>query len=187
MLLEILQYFLFLHGMSQSRTTVWGTPIQNRDYSCLGSDRVMTINYRKCMYSFTIWLFQIISIPSKVFLFSSVRPRDFDGMLGTGLPMSMYTTKTTIDMWRFNIPQLKEFLTFSVNDRYQLNYFICIKDFNCIDNYFFKIKIVFFLYLWLSASSKENDLPLCMRVGQGNRNYSAILATLLITSYALGV
>jgi hypothetical protein len=31
---------------------------------------------------------------------------------------------------RFNVPQLKEFLTFSVNDRYQLNYFICIKDFN---------------------------------------------------------
>jgi hypothetical protein len=41
------------------------------------------------------------------FLFSSARPRDFDGMLGTGLPMSMYTTKTTIDMWRFNIPQLR--------------------------------------------------------------------------------
>jgi len=52
-------------------------------------------------------------------------------MSGTGLPVSMYTTKTPIDMWRFNVPQLKEFLTFfSVNDRYQLNYFICIKDFN---------------------------------------------------------
>jgi hypothetical protein len=54
----------------------------------------------------------------------SARPHDFDGMLGTGLPVSMYTTKTPIDMWRFNIPQLKEFLflAFSVNDRYQLNY-----------------------------------------------------------------
>jgi hypothetical protein len=31
---------------------------------------------------------------------------------------------------RFNVPQLKEFLAFSVKDRYQLNYFICIKDFN---------------------------------------------------------
>ena len=66
----------------------------------------------------------------KSLLFLSVRPRDFDGMLGTGLPLSMYTTKTTIDMWRFNIPQLREFLTFSVKDRYQLNYFICIKEFN---------------------------------------------------------
>ena len=42
----------------------------------------------------------------------------------------MYTTKTPIDKCRFNVTQLKEFLTFSVKDRYQLNYFICIKDFN---------------------------------------------------------
>ena len=47
-------------------------------------------------------------------------------MLGTGLPLSMYATKTPID----NVNQLKEFFTFSVKDRYQLNYFICIKDFN---------------------------------------------------------
>ena len=63
-------------------------------------------------------------------LFSSAKPRDFDGMLGTGLPVSMYTTKTPIDKCRFNVTQLKEFFTFSVKDRYQLNYFICIKDFN---------------------------------------------------------
>ena len=73
-------------------------------------------------------LFRVISIPSKVFLFLSSRPRDFDRMLGIGLQLSMYTTKPPIDMWRFNVPQLKEFLTFSVEDIYQLNYFICIKD-----------------------------------------------------------
>ena len=71
-----------------------------------------------------IRLFRIISIPSKGLLFSSARPHDFDGMLGTGLPVSMYT------MHRFNISELKEFLAFSVKDKYQLNYFICIKDFN---------------------------------------------------------
>ena len=87
------------------------------------------------------------------FLFSSAKPRDFDGMLGTGLPVSMYTTKTAIDKCRFNVTQLKEFFTFSVKDRYQLNYFNCIKD-----NYFFKIKFVLFLYLLLSASWKEYDL-----------------------------
>ena len=59
-------------------------------------------------------------------------------------------------------PQLKKILTFSVKDRYQLNYFICIKDFNAETKYFIKIKLVFFLYLRLSASSKENDLPLCI-------------------------
>ena len=64
----------------------------------------------------------------KIFLLSSVRSRDVDGMLSIGLPVSMYTTKTPIDMWRFDVPQLKEFFAFSVKDRYQLNYFICIKD-----------------------------------------------------------
>jgi hypothetical protein len=37
----------------------------------------------------------------KNFLFSSAKPRDFDGMLGIGLPVSMYTTKTPIDKCRF--------------------------------------------------------------------------------------
>ena len=65
----------------------------------------------------------------KSFLFSTARSRDFDGMLGTRLPVSMYTTKIPIDMWRFNVPQLKKFLALSVKDRYHLNCFICIKDF----------------------------------------------------------
>ena len=30
-------------------------------------------------------------------------------------------------MWRFKVPQLKEFLTFSVKDRYQLNYLFVSK------------------------------------------------------------
>jgi branched-subunit amino acid transport protein AzlD len=64
------------------------------------------------------------------FLFSSTKPYDFYGMLGTGLPVSMYTTKTPIDKCCFNITWLKEFFTLTVKDRYQLNYFICIKDFN---------------------------------------------------------
>jgi hypothetical protein len=58
----------------------------------------------------------------KSLLFSSARPRDLDGMLCTGLPVWMYKMKTPIDMWRFNVHQLKEFLTFSAKDRYQLKY-----------------------------------------------------------------
>jgi hypothetical protein len=46
---------------------------------------------------------------NKRFLFSSAKPRDVDGMLGTELPVSMYTTKTPIDKWRFNVTQLKGF------------------------------------------------------------------------------
>ena len=62
----------------------------------------------------------------------------------------MYTTKTPIDKSRFIVTQLKEFFTFSVKDRYQLNYLYINAD-----NYFLKIKFVLFLYLLLSASWKE--------------------------------
>jgi hypothetical protein len=40
--------------------------------------------------------------------------------------------------------------------------FYLYQRFQCRDKYFFKIKFVFFLYLRLSASSKENNLPLCI-------------------------
>jgi hypothetical protein len=43
---------------------------------------------------------------------------------------------------------------------YQLSYFICIKDFNAETITSLKLNLFFFLYLRLSASSKENDLPL---------------------------
>ena len=39
----------------------------------------------------------------KILLFSSARLRDFDGLIGIELPVSMYTTKTSIDMCRFNV------------------------------------------------------------------------------------
>ena len=38
-----------------------------------------------------------------ILLFSSARSRDFDGTPCTELPVSMYTTKTPIDMCRFNV------------------------------------------------------------------------------------
>ena len=97
----------------------------------------------------------------KCLLFSSARPRDFDGILGTGLPVSMYTTKTPIDMRHFNFPQLKEFLAFSVKDRYQLNYFIYIKDFNAETITSLKLNLFSFFRLYLlllSASWKESGL-----------------------------
>jgi hypothetical protein len=41
-------------------------------------------------------------------------------------------------------PQLKKILTFSVKDRYQLNYFICIKDFNAETNTSLKLNLFSF-------------------------------------------
>jgi hypothetical protein len=58
--------------------------------------------------------------------------------------------------------QLKKILTFSVKDRYQLNYFICIIDFNKETITSLKLHLFFFLYLRLSAPSNENDLSLCI-------------------------
>jgi hypothetical protein len=66
----------------------------------------------------------------KNFLFSSAKPCDFDGMLGTGLLVPMYTTKTLSDKCRFNVTQLKEFFTFSVRGRYHI-----IKEFKTFWDY----------------------------------------------------
>jgi hypothetical protein len=57
----------------------------------------------------------------------------------------------------------------------------------CRDNYFFKIKFVFFLYLRLSASWKENDLPLCIyfwyQTDSGVPNTSIYSAVSLASPY----
>ena len=91
----------------------------------------------------------------KNFLFSSAKPRDFDGMLGTGLPVSMYTTKTPIDKCRFNVTK---FFCIFCKRQISIKLFYLYQRFQCTDNYFFKIKFDLFLYLLLSASRKENDL-----------------------------
>ena len=99
----------------------------------------------------------------KIWLFSSARSRDFDGLIGTELPVSMYTTETPIDMCRFNVRSstLKN-LNIFCKRQISIKLFYLYQRFQCRDKYFFKIKFVFFLYLRLSASSKENDLPLCI-------------------------
>ena len=112
----------------------------------------------------------------KSLLFSSARSHDFDGMLGTQLPVSMYTTKSPIDMQRFNVTQLKEFLAFSVKDRYQLNYFICIKDFNA-DNYFFKIKFV--LFTAACQHRKRKTIYFCYQTDSGVLNTCVLLSRFL--------
>jgi hypothetical protein len=75
----------------------------------------------------------------KFLLFSSARSRDFNGTPGTELPVSMYTTKTPIDMCLLTFdPQL------NAKDRYQLNYFICIKGFNAETNTSLKLNLFSF-------------------------------------------
>ena len=90
----------------------------------------------------------------KFFLFSSARSRDFDGLIGIELPVSMYTTKTPIDMCRFNVRSstLKNLNIFCKRE-ISIKLFYLYQRLQCRDKYFFKIKFVFFLYLRLSASS----------------------------------
>jgi hypothetical protein len=47
-------------------------------------------------------------------------------------------------------PQLKKILEFSVKDRYQLNYFICIEDFNEETNTSLKLNLFFSLFAAVS-------------------------------------
>jgi hypothetical protein len=97
----------------------------------------------------------------KILLFSSARSRDFDGLIGIELPMSMYTTKTPIDLCRFNVrSSIWKNLNIFCKRQISIKLFYLYQRLQCRDNYFFKIKFVFFLYLRLSASWKENDLPL---------------------------
>ena len=117
----------------------------------------------KCVDTIRLWLFRIISIPSKFCYFRL--PDHVISMECKALDFRCQCTQQKLQsicaVLTFD-PQLKKILTFSVKDRSQLNYFVCNQRLQCRDNYFFKIKFVFFLYLRLSASWKENDLPLCI-------------------------
>ena len=93
----------------------------------------------------------------KILLFSSARSRDFDGTPGTELPVLMYTTKTPIDLRRFSVRSstLKNVNIFCKR-QISIKLFYLYQRLQCRDKCFFKIKFVFFLYLRLSALSKEN-------------------------------
>ena len=81
-------------------------------------------------------------------LFSSARSRDFDGMLGTGLPVSMYTTKTPINMCRFNVRSstLKN-LSIFCKRQISIKLFYLYQRLQCRDKYFFTIKYLFSFFI----------------------------------------
>jgi hypothetical protein len=116
----------------------------------------------------------------KILLFSSARSRDFDAMLSAQLPVSMYTTKIPIDMCRFNVRSstLKNLNIFCERQ-------ISIKLFYLYQRF----QLVFFLYLRLSASSKENDLPICIyfwyQTDSGVLNTSIYSAVSLASIYCI--
>ena len=103
-----------------------------------------------------IRLFRIIFIPSKFCYFC---PLDYViSMECTALNFRCQCTQQKLQsicaVLTFD-HQLKKILSFSVKDRYQLSYFICIKD-NAETIASLKLNL---FSLLLSASWKENDLP----------------------------
>jgi hypothetical protein len=93
----------------------------------------------------SIRLLQIISIPSK---FCYFRPPDHVlSMECKALDFRCQCTQQKLQsicaVLTFD-PQLKKILTFSLKDRYQLNYFICIKDFNAETNTSLKLNLFSF-------------------------------------------
>ena len=92
----------------------------------------------------------------KILLFSSARSRDFDGLIDIELRCQCTQQKlqSICAVLTFD-PQLKKILTFSVR-QISIKLFYLYQRLQCRDNYFLKIKFVFFLYLLLSASWKEN-------------------------------
>jgi hypothetical protein len=72
------------------------------NWSCIVSIlSYMTNNMALIMYPKTVVSNHFHSV--KILLFSSARSRDFDELIGIELPVSMYTTKTPIDLCRFNV------------------------------------------------------------------------------------
>jgi hypothetical protein len=78
----------------------------------------------------------------KNFLFLSAKPHDFDGMLGTGLLCTQRKHQSTSAV--LMLLNLKNFFIFSVKDRYQLNYFICVKDVNAQTITSLKLNLFYF-------------------------------------------
>jgi hypothetical protein len=92
-----------------------------------------------------------------ILLFSSTRSRDFDGLIGIELSVSMYTTKTPIDLCRFNVrSSTLNNLNIFCKRQISIKLFYLYQRLQCRDKYFFKIKLVFFLYfmnVWVLIKS----------------------------------
>jgi hypothetical protein len=84
-------------------------------------------------------------------------------------------------------PQLKKILTFSVKDRYQSTYFICIKDFNAETIISLKLNLFSFFICGCQHHQRINDLPLCIyfwyQTDSGVPNTSIYSAVSLASPY----
>ena len=93
------------------------------------------------------------------FVISSARSRDFDGMYSTSGVSTWQKLQSICAVLTFDL-QLKKIFNIFCKRQILIKLFYLYQRLEYRENYFFKIKFVFFLNLLLSASWKENDLPL---------------------------
>jgi hypothetical protein len=105
--------------------------------------------------SMTIRLFRIISSPST---FSYFRPPDH--VIWMDCKALDFRYQCTQQKFQSICPVLAFDRELFYERQISIKLFYLHQRLQCIDNCFFKIKFVFFLFLLLSASWKENDLPL---------------------------
>ena len=110
----------------------------------------------------TIWLFRIITIPSK---FCYFRPPDL--VISIELLALNFRCQCTQQKLQSICAvlmfdrQLKKILAFSVKDRYQLNYFICIKDFNAETIISLKLNL---LSLFICCCQHHERITICLYI-----------------------
>jgi hypothetical protein len=109
----------------------WAPPLVVNPYFLRSGDIIDPCRWAWYLRFQRIQLFRIISILSK---FCCFRPPDHViSMACKTLDFRCQCTQQKLQsicaVLTFD-PQLKKILVFSVKDRYQLNYFLCIKDFN---------------------------------------------------------
>ena len=164
------------------RWTAWTTTVL---HSALTTQDTDPKDYEVFICERSIRLFRIISIPSK---FCYFRPPDH--MISMELLALNFRCQCTQQKLQsicailmFD-PQLKKKFC---KRQISIKLFYLYQRLQCRDKYFFKIKFVFFFYLRRSASSKENDLPLCIyfwyQTDSGVQNVSFYSAVSLASSY----
>ena len=154
----------------------------------------VTLIWQSCLH-FTYWITirwfsrtsntVVLNIFHSVnnFLFSSAKPHHFVGMLGIGLPVSMYTTKTPIDKCRFNVTQI--FYIFCKR-QISIKLFYLYQRFQYTDNYFFKITFVFIsLFTAVSIMKGKQSVLIyfCCQIDSRVSNTSIYYAIFLASPY----
>ena len=80
-------------------------------------------------------------------------------------------------------PQLKKILKFSIKDRYQLNYFICVKDFNAETITSLKLNLVSFVICCCHERKTICFIYFWYQTGRGVPNTSIYSAVSLFSPY----